>query len=403
MAERAPPARTERPDGAEGSAQERPDGGAAGAAIPRVLMVASFPPPVTGQTVATQAFARWTEEVARLDRLDLADPDRHQRPSGAFSWSQLQRVRRVRDRIRSGPGWEVGYLTLASSTLGSLRDVALLRAMRPRVRRLVVHVHQGSFGLATRGLLRAPVRRALLETVDRFVFIAGTLAAWAPWIPRERLRIVPNPPGEGARFTAAEVETLHAARAEEEAFRVLFLANPLPEKGHGRLLEALPAVREALGGTRRLEVHVVGAWSSPDRRERYQDRVDALGLGEEVRVHGAVTDREVVRDLLGRAHVLAFPSTYREEGAPLAVIEAMGAGTPVVASTHGALPEMVADGESGIVLETPRPESLARALASLADRDRWRAFSRGARTRYEARYAPDAVRRTFLRVLLEER
>lgn len=369
---------------------------------PRVLVVASFPPPVTGQTVATQAFARWAGEVARVDRLDLADPRRHQRPSGAFSWSQLRRVQGVLSEIRTGPGWDVGYLTLASSTLGTLRDLALLRALRPRVDRVVVHVHQGSYGPATRGLLRAPVRHAMLEMVDRFVFIARTLADWAPWIPAERLRIVPNPPGEGARFTAGEVERLREARAEERAFRILFLANPLPEKGHLRLLEALPALRAQLGDARDLEVHVVGAWPSSRRRAGYQARVDALGLSGAVTVHGAVTDRRAVRRLLGRSHALAFPSTYREEGAPLAVIEAMGAGTPVVASTHGALPEMVADGVSGAVLPSPGSPELARALAGMADPGRWRTLSAGARARYEERYAPDAVRATFLEALLEE-
>ena len=360
---------------------EAPAGG--GARPPRVLMVASFPPPFTGQTVATQAFARWVRQVAEVDELNLADPNRHQRPSGAFSWDQLARVWRVRRRIREGGPWDIGYLTLASSTLGD-------------------HVHQGSFGLATRGWMRAPLRRTLVERVDRFLFIARTLAEWTPWIPPERLRIVPNPPGEGARFTSVEVDGLQEARAGEKDYRVLFLANPLPDKGHQRLLAALPRVREALTERRRLRVDVVGAWPSPAKRAAYEERAAALGLEEVVRVHGAVRERTRVRELLARAHVLAFPSTYREEGAPLAVIEAMGAGTPVVASSHGALPEMVEDGRSGLVLERPDPEALARALVRLADAGRWRDFSTAARARYEERYAPEAVRATFLDALLDD-
>lgn len=368
---------------------------------PRVLMVASFPPPVTGQTVATQAFARWAAEETRVEELDLADPRRHQRPSGAFSWNQLQRVQRVLAAIREGSGWDVGYLTLASSTLGMLRDLALVRALRPRVSRLVVHIHQGSFGMATAGWTRAPVRGALLRDVDRFVFIARTLADWAPWIPPERLRIVPNPPGEGARFSPEEVRALRASRSGADPFRILFLANPLPDKGHLRLLRSLPRVRAGLDGARKLEVHVVGAWPSARKRRAYEGRVREMGFSEAVRVHGAVTDRAAVRRLLGRAHVLAFPSTYREEGAPLAVIEALGAGTPVVASAHGALPEMVVHESSGLVLDPPRPEDLADALLRLADADAWRSFSERARERYEERYAPEAVRATFLRALLD--
>ncbi|MFQ5536404.1 MAG: glycosyltransferase family 4 protein [Gemmatimonadota bacterium] len=365
-----------------------------------VVAVASFPPPVTGQTVATDAFVGWAEETARVTRLNLADPERHRRPSGRFSWSQLRRVEGILEEIRRGPGWDVGYLTAASSPLGRLRDVRLIRALRPRVGRLVVHVHQGSFGGATGGILGVPTRRVYLRHVDRVLFLAPALAARAPWVPADRVRVVPNPPGEGARFSTAEVEEARARRLADDAFRVLFLANPLPEKGHRRLLEAIPALLEGLEPNRRLQVDVVGAWATPAARRRYEERARALGAAEYVTVHGGLTDRGAVRSLLAGAHVLAFPSTYREEGAPLAVIEALGAGTPVVATPQGALPDLVEPGRSGWLLPDPAPEHLARALLESADRQAWARLSRSARAFFEERFAPEAVRAAFLEALL---
>ncbi len=392
---------------------------------PRVLMVASFPPPLTGQTMATQAFAGWAEEVAEVRRLNLADPLRHQRPSGRFSWSQLRRVADVRSEIvhstngllddghRSTTAdearWDVGYLTLASSGLGSIRDLLLLRALRPRVDELVVHIHQGSFAGAMSGPFRAPSRQALLGRVDRFLFIAGTLAAQASWVPAARRRIVPNPSGDGTRFTDEEVEAARKRRRTTGPFRILFLANPLPEKGHERLLQALPLLRERLdagapeAAGREIRVDVVGAWPSDAVRAEYTRRATGMAHRCEVEVHGAVSDRSRIRALLASAHVLAFPSTYREEGAPLAVIEALGAGTPVLATRHGALPEMVEDGRSGLILDPVDPPALAAGLATLADRTAWPAFSRAARARYRERFAPDAVRTAFLDALLDPR
>ena len=90
-----------------------------------------------------------------------------------------------------------------------------------------------------------------------------------------------------------------------------------------------------------------------------------LGLRDAARLLGTRAD---VPELLATAHCVLLASDY--EGCPLSVLEAMAAGVPVVATAVGGIPEIVADGETGLLTPRGDAQALARALETvLADRD----------------------------------
>jgi glycosyltransferase involved in cell wall biosynthesis len=73
-----------------------------------------------------------------------------------------------------------------------------------------------------------------------------------------------------------------------------------------------------------------------------------------------VTNRNDVTDLLALAHVFVMPSLW--EGLPMAMLEAMVAGKPIVASATGGIPEAVIDGREGILVPPGEVSPLAGAL-----------------------------------------
>jgi glycosyltransferase involved in cell wall biosynthesis len=81
-------------------------------------------------------------------------------------------------------------------------------------------------------------------------------------------------------------------------------------------------------------------------------------------VHGVTTDRIV--ELYAEAEVAAVPSLY--EGFSLPAVEAMACGVPIVATTGGALPEVIGrDGETGLLVAPGDPSALATALGRALD------------------------------------
>jgi glycosyltransferase involved in cell wall biosynthesis len=135
-------------------------------------------------------------------------------------------------------------------------------------------------------------------------------------------------------------------------------SSDVPMKGLVPLLEAVAKLRTE----RHVELMVVGNPRPGGRVDRAIDRLDLRGT---VRCVTGISDEELAR-AYGEAEVAVVPSLY--EGFSLPAIEAMACGAPVVATTGGALPEVVGrDGETGLLVPPDDPGALAGAIARILD------------------------------------
>jgi glycosyltransferase involved in cell wall biosynthesis len=141
---------------------------------------------------------------------------------------------------------------------------------------------------------------------------------------------------------------------------------------------AIAAVRELLKAVPNLRLLIVG-----DGPVRDEIRAAAAPLGDSVAMVGRRSD---VMRYFDAFDVCLHPS--RAEAFPTTLIEAMAASVPIVATAVGGIPEIVTDGEVGILVPAPPDaESVAEALASLlGDPARRRAMSDAGRRRYEQRF-----------------
>jgi glycosyltransferase involved in cell wall biosynthesis len=119
-------------------------------------------------------------------------------------------------------------------------------------------------------------------------------------------------------------------------------------------------------------------------RPRLEQLAAELGVAGTVQFLGQRTD---ISDLLPGFDVFVLPSIT--EGMPNAVLEAMVAGIPVVASRVGGVPEIVQDGETGLLIEPESPSDLARALIRLGrDAPLRLSLARNARAMVASRFNP---------------
>src|ERR1700727_1472489 len=141
-------------------------------------------------------------------------------------------------------------------------------------------------------------------------------------------------------------------------------SSDVPMKGLVPLLEAVAKLRTE----RDVELTVIGR---PSEGGRVEKAIARLGLADAVQCVSGITDDELAR-LYGEAEVAVVPSLY--EGFSLPAIEAMACGVALVATTGGALPEVVGtDGETGLLVAPDDPSALAGAIARLLDAPELRA------------------------------
>ena len=135
-------------------------------------------------------------------------------------------------------------------------------------------------------------------------------------------------------------------------------SSDVPMKGLVPLLEAIAKLRVE----RDIELVVIG---QPRAKGRVASTMERLGLNDIVTTISGVSDEELAR-LYGEAEVAIVPSLY--EGFSLPAIEAMSCGVPVVATTGGALPEVVGvNNETGLLVEPNNPDALVGAIRRLLD------------------------------------
>ena len=159
---------------------------------------------------------------------------------------------------------------------------------------------------------------------------------------------------------------------------LLFLGRFSPDKGAHRAI----AVAMELG----LPLKMAGKNREPKEREYFAELVEPhLGHGG-IEYLGEVTHGEKV-ELLQDARATLFPIEW-EEPFGLVMIESMACGTPVIATRHGAVPEVIEHGVSGIIVENYREMAAALEQADELDPDECRRY-------VEERFAPERMVRDY--------
>lgn len=161
--------------------------------------------------------------------------------------------------------------------------------------------------------------------------------------------------GDGREFRAG----LGISRDEP---LMVAVGNVTENRGQHVLVSALPAIRAEVPGARCV---IVGEPHPRQRDLEYRDRLvslaERLGVGDSVTLAG---HREDVSGALAAADVVVNPRLVGEAFGRVAC-EALVAGTPVVAMREGAVPEVLRDGETALLVAPGDPEAIAAALVRL--------------------------------------
>jgi len=168
-----------------------------------------------------------------------------------------------------------------------------------------------------------------------------------------------------------------AAVDDDDTVVIGYLARICPEKGLDRLVDAF--IQLAPQVTRDVRLRVAGYLGKKDEafyREQ-QRKTRAAGLADRCDWLGEV-DRQGKIDMLGSLHVFCVPTRYKEAKGIFA-LEAMASALPIVAPAHGSFPELLRQGEAGLLVDADSEHELVKALKTLVeDRELRRALGQKA-------------------------
>jgi len=173
-----------------------------------------------------------------------------------------------------------------------------------------------------------------------------------------------------------------ARRATRPAdrFEVATVARLTHNKGHRFFLRAMAELRDE-----GIDIHYRVAGDGPERPE-IEAEIARLGLSDHVTLLGPV-DEAVVLEVLQSSDALALTSIRKGEAAPVAIMEAMSCGLPVICSIIGGTADMIEDGADGFLVPQEDVAAIATTARILAtDPDRRAAMGQAARATAKARF-----------------
>ena len=326
--------------------------------------VVSFVAPREGQ------FAR----AARAERFDVAfvDVGRTYRVGGALRLARLLRRERA-DILHT-------HALAASNALSRLAG----RAARVSI---VSHLHIANhFRPATRVVLATLDNVTARWSAALIAVSEETRRAYVRQGYPDRIAVVHN----GVDVAAADANGVRAELGLDAAAPVVAEVGRLCEvKGQRELIEAIAQVPDA-----RLVLVGADLERGGGFRRALERRARELGVAERVVFTG---HRDDAARLLAAADVVALPSWT--EGLPLVVLEAMAQKRAVVATPVGGTPEVVEDGETGLLVPPRDPDALAAALRRvLADEDLRRRLGEAGHQRVRERFSAEAAAARVLEI-----
>lgn len=266
------------------------------------------------------------------------------------------------------PGYQIVHVNAASDS-SYYRKSFFIRAAKVFKKKIVIHQHGGDFEnfyyrqLSDNGRKRV---NKILSMGDAFLVLAPIWKDFfAPMVGENKITVLPD----SIRIPADP-------KKEYGKHKILFLGRLCREKGISELFQIMPVLRAEYPD---LHLYLGGVWEDAelkDEAERHSEYTTWLGW---------ISDKEKSR-YLEQCDIFVLPSYF--EGQSVAILEAMAAKCAVVASKTGGIPQMIEDGETGILAAPKDADSLKKGLRRvLEDVELCRRLGENARKKAEAEFS----------------
>lgn len=283
---------------------------------------------------------------------------------------------------------DAAYFVPCVSGTTFLRDCAYVLLLRLFQVRTILHLH--AKGIADG--MNHPLYRRLYSWFFKNAWVValspGLYRDVSGFVSENRVRYLPN----GTDFD--EVNIIKPTRSGQVQF--LFLSNLVVTKGPMTLLEACRILKD-----RGLDFSTVfvGNPTKEIDSDLFNAQIQELGLEDRVTYLGPKYGTEKF-EILASSHVMVFP-TFKD-CFPLVLLEAMAFALPVISTFEGAIPEIVDEGKTGLLVKDRDPEALAAAMERfIRQPELVEEYGQRGKTKFLANYTLEAFRKKSVDIFSE--
>lgn len=256
--------------------------------------------------------------------------------------------------LETGPDYV--YFSIMPVGKGFWRDLLFVRQIRKHGIKLIYHLHNRGMAENTGNLI--------FRKLYQYIYKDSIIIHLSESLMQKEIgglnlngsmkKVIPN---------GVPVVELSQQEKEESITRILFVSNLFPDKGMYDLLQIMKILREKGKDVR---LNIIGEFMRKGYRRRFIKMIGKYGLDDSIYLMGPKFGDEKWR-VYQDSDIFLFPTRFKQESFPLVVLEAMQFGLPVLASSIGAIPEIIDHGKNGFIFDPSDHEGFAGVIMDLIE------------------------------------
>lgn len=311
----------------------------------KICFIAQFPPPVHGLSKAV-------ETLYNSELNSAVSPD------GEFEFEKVditnnKKFLRNFYKIKKSKA-DLFYFTISQTKGGNLRDLIILKLLAFQNKKCLIHLHGGYYRTLVDCDLNSWQKKAnykAISKLDGAIVLGNSLKKiFQGMIEEKKIYMVPNCVDDEFVMSNADFSDKQNKIEQREIKHVLFLSNLIRSKGYITVLELAKAEKRRCdtGAKKRYYFDFCGKFFSEEEKNYFNSYVKMNKLEKYVSYHGIVMGEEK-RKFLAKSDFFILPTRYPNEGQPISIIEAMANGLVIITTDHAGIPDLVKNGENGII------------------------------------------------------
>lgn len=305
-----------------------------------ICFIAQFPPPMHGLSKAVQTLYNAPKpDTLNFKKVDITN--------------NKNIIRNLRSILRSNA--DLFYFTISQTRMGNLRDLLILKLIRLKKKKCIVHLHGGYYRTLIENDMSTWQRKKNYNAIHQLagvIVLSDSLKKnFEGLIDEKKIFVVPNCVDNEFLISEEEFTAKKRALIDKPILHVLYLSNFIKSKGYYEVLQMARIEKERIKeeGHPHFYFDFAGKFFDKDEERDFIKFIDDNDLQDIVTYHGIVGGLEK-RELLKKSDIFVLLTRYPNEGQPISILEAMGNGLSIISTDHAGIPDIVVDGDNGSLI-----------------------------------------------------
>jgi glycosyltransferase involved in cell wall biosynthesis len=334
-----------------------------------ICIIGPLPPPINGNSKAIDTIIKSEQcnDIFNINIVNLAGSTVGM--SGKFTLKKLKTlIRALKDlkNIQQRNIINTYYITIAQSTLGCLRDVALLHQIYKRKNnaKVVLHLHGGGFGdfyHNANPILKRLIKNYYSKANTLIVLSESLRSMFSGIFDDNNIRIVENCVDNDYVLPDSVLKNKWDNIQNRKCIQLVYLSNMIKSKGY---FDVLQSAKILLQKKLHCKFTFAGTFVNKEQKDEFLKYIKDNGLDSCVEYLGVVSGEDK-KNLLMKGDLFILPTYYPHEGQPISIIEAMASGMAIITTPHGGIPDVIKEGENGYFVQAQDIQNISDKIAEL--------------------------------------